>query len=318
MKNAPRRTPTSFRRFVQLGAVLLFIMTSGCGTVRMAYDNSDWILVRYADSYLDLDNEQRQLLRTGMRQRLADHRQYELRHLVDYLDAVAEAIRDGLTAARLNELMECGQALYETTVVNTIPVVTPVLVSLRPGQINHLADRMDQENREYREKYLQDSLEERLAGRADRVVDAVESWTGNLDAGQRQLVAHLSRGWPDVSGDWYAYRVDRQQKFLSLLRQRATLDDVDRFLTEWWLGRAPLDPTLDAKTRRLVDGVQTMVLAVDQGMSREQRRRVLKRVEGLRDDLAALLPKKAPRTARLSPHGLAGLEAPYPGPACAG
>ncbi len=290
-------TPARF--LLRLSLALVIAMTSACSAVRIAYDNSDRMLVRYADGYLDLNDEQKALLRTGLRQRLADHRRHELRALVAYLDAISDAVRDTLSAAEVSQLMECGQGLYETTIVKTLPVLTPVLARLEPRQIDYLSDRMDENNREYRQEYLAGSREERLAARARRVVGAVEFWTGDLRPGQRQLVYHLSQSWPDVIGDWYAYRLDRQRKLLGLLRKPATTDELDDFLTDWWTGRDAGDPDLERKTRQLVQDVQAMIVVIDQSLTPKQRQQVLKRIRKLRDDLASLLPVEAPQTARV-------------------
>ena len=278
----------------RLRLVLLLVVTlsTGCSTVQMAYDNSDRVLLRYADSYLDLNSEQKTLLRAGLRQRLEDHRHRELVNYVAYLDALSNAVRTRLTREKVDELAECAQSLYESTIVNTIPVLTPVLAGLGQHQVDHLSSRLNENNRKYRKTYLEGTVEQRQKARAKRTISFVEYWTGDLNLPQRELVAKVSFSWPDLASEWYEYRRERQEGLLVLLREPASESRLEHYLSAWWVDSAGQPPALQQKTHELMHGVKALVLAVDQSLTPKQREHVLKRIQDLRDELDDLLPKR--------------------------
>ena len=92
--------------------------------------------------------------------------------------------------------------------------------------------------------------------------------------------------------EWYEYRRERQKGLLALLRERASASQLEHYLSAWWVDSAGQPRALQQKTHELMNGVKALVLAVDQSLKPNQRERVLKRIQDLRDELAALLPKR--------------------------
>jgi Family of unknown function (DUF6279) len=55
-----------------------------------------------------------------------------------------------------------------------VPMVTQLMLTLQPSQINHLSDFFDEQNEDYQDKYLPADPQERL----DRATDFVIKWSG--------------------------------------------------------------------------------------------------------------------------------------------
>jgi hypothetical protein len=294
------RFPRQAWRLVAAG--LLAAWLAGCSLVGIAYDNADRWLLGQADAYLALRDDQRQSLRIALRQRLAEHRARELPSFVAFLDRVQRAAADGLDHAEVDGLATELQGLVRATAAGTLPALAAVLASLDDGQVEHLRQRLEEDDERFRKGSVVPAAERRAGRRAKTAVRSLEHWTGDLRADQRARVAELTRAWPDAAAQWYDYRTARTAGLVELLRARPDAGAVQAYLAARWVAHDWRNPGLGESASALRRGVVDLIVAVDGSLSAGQRAAFLERVRGYRDDLADLLP--APRPA------VAGVEVP--------
>ncbi len=265
-------------------------LLSGCSTVKIAYNNTDYLLLRYTDGYLDLTSDQKAYLRERLRERLEEHRRDELVQLVGFLKTFNTYAVDGLSAQEVDVLVAAITPLYRTTVTKTVPVFSRVLASLSDEQIGHLAERMQSANRDYREKYLDIGRAERVSSRTERTIDRIEKWTGALTPDQRSTITEMTKRWPDAALDWYDYRRARQQQLLALLRSRAAANEIEAYLIAWWVDQTGRNPVLERKVDILQEDFKVLVVTVDGSLSGAQRKHFTKRLNRIIDNLEDLIP----------------------------
>lgn len=268
--------------------VVTLALLSACSGLKLAYNNTDFLLLRYADSYLDLNSQQKEFLRAGLIERLDTHRDEELTHVVTLLGSMRSAAADGLTAGKIDALLARIKAIFETTVARTVPMFTPVLADLSDEQIAHLKESLAEKNEETKEEYLQEDLGERLEAKVERVTQRVEHWTGNLTQNQKRLIAGVVELWPDLAPDWFDYRLARQGQLLELLESRAPPEQLEAFLNTWWVARAGQPLQMRRKMEQLREGIKSLLLAVDASMSEKQRAHLLERLDNVGRQLATL------------------------------
>lgn len=272
--------------FVILG--LLLVSLSGCSAVRLAYEQGDWLLARYMDDWLDLDATQEQLLAVELERWMEEHRRYEIPLYLAFLRDFRSAAADGLTRAEIDRLFDTGAAVYRSTATRAAALAAPVLADLSPEQVEHLARRIDENNREYSEKYLRDASAGRLSARAEVGIERLERWTGRLQESQVRLITRMNAGLPDTAEPWSEYRKSQQQELLRLLREGAGTERVQAHLESWWVFRGDQPPALRAAGRRLVEGLREMSVAVDATLDARQRQHLLNKIDDLIDDLEAV------------------------------
>lgn len=286
------------RRFGRLGLpALLAALLVGCSLVGMAYNSADRWLLHQADSYLDLRDGQREQLRSALRQRLAEHRAGELADYVDFLDRVNRAAGDGLDAVEVDTLAGRLQELVRTTFAGTLPAIAGVLATLEPAQVDHLRARLEDDDRGYRKGAVQPTAQTRAERRTKTAVRALEHWTGELTAPQRARVSELTRTWPDLAGEWHAYRTARTSGLIGLLRSRPAAAAIERYLASRWLLQDWRDAGLGSGAAALRRGIVDLIVEVDGSLTATQRAAFLKRVRAYRDDLAGVLPSRRPAIA---------------------
>ncbi len=270
-------------------SILFISITLGaCSAVKLAYNHSDFLLLRYADSYLDLNSEQKEYLRLRLSERLQQHRREELPHLVAFLQSMKRSVADGLSVQEIDELMARIEPIFQTTVAKTIPVFTPVLADLSTDQIAQLEEKMAEKNKQAKDKYLQEDLSERFESRTERITQGVERWTGRVSEDQQRLIIGIVKLWPEIAQDWYDYRLDRQQELLEILEKKGHAEQIEHFLMAWWVEQAGQSPDMKRKMTQLHAGIKTLLLALDASMSEKQRAHLLTRIEDVGADLAVL------------------------------
>ncbi len=273
-----------------LRCICAVALLSGCSTVKIAYNNTDYLLLRYTDGYLDLTSDQKAYLRERLSERLEEHRRDELVQLVGFLKTFNTYAADGLSTQEVDVLVAAITPLYRTTVTKTVPVFSRVLASLSDEQIGHLAEKMQSANRDYREKYLDISRAERVSSRTERTIDRIEKWTGALTPDQRFTVTEMTKRWPDAALDWYKYRRARQQELLELLRSRAAGREIEAYLIAWWVDHTGRNPVLVRKVELLHDDLKALIVTLDGSLSGAQRKHFTKRLNRIIDNLEDLIP----------------------------
>ncbi len=261
--------------------ITLMLTLSACSRLEFAYEYGDWFAARRVASYLDLDRDQRRDVRMDLQAYRDFHRAERLPELVALMDD-AESLLDDPEASRdeLEASFDAGEVLLRAKVEDLIPFAAATLRSLSPAQIAHLEQQLADGRTEY--------AEEIAPAGASRVIERVESWTGDLSAGQRERFAACHGRLPDVADQWLQWRARRDQQFVSLLGGDPSPAEVETFLREWWLdAESRPEPLRRARTdsREVWLDCAHGLLA---GLSDRQRSSIRGRLQGYRDDFSAL------------------------------
>jgi hypothetical protein len=264
----------------------LVLLATACSRTDLLYDNADWLVYRWADRLMDASDAQEDAWRGMFRQAMAEHRRELLPQLVRLLHGVEAGVEQGLTAAELSCWFGVADQVYREHARWAVLPATAVLYDLSPAQAGHLAEELEQRNRQYAEDYLDKDPKRRQSSRVDRYVERVEHWTGDLTTEQLRLVEELAGRLPDSASDWLDYREHKQRQLLGLLREGDDRAALQHFLEAWWVQLAGRTPVLIDKTERIRAGVIDLILTLDGAITQAQRDRVLERLRDLRDDLA--------------------------------
>ncbi|MGY6553360.1 MAG: DUF6279 family lipoprotein [Wenzhouxiangella sp.] len=171
--------------------ILLLLLTalSGCG-VRTAYNNLDWLTVRWVNQQVDLDRDQEAMLRDWLTEQLAWHCQTQL----PLYQAVAEAIRHDLLTNNLNQarLAEHGQSVAElgrTLTERSLPLLIELAASLSDEQVAQVLEAFDERTEEVRVSVEEKSLEELAEERLESMERMLRRFMGRSNRPQRERLA---------------------------------------------------------------------------------------------------------------------------------
>lgn len=286
---SPPRRSRRVRALRRLACVALVSLVTACSVVGALYDRLDLLLGLEARDWLDLDAGQLRDFRHAVRIRIEENRREELPEYIAFLELAATRVESPPDAVTLQADAERLRLLLRGTVRRSLPMIADTLASLHRGQVQHLAEQFAESNAEYAEEYLELSPERFRKNRVQRSRDAIERWTGRLDASQRERVAELVDAVPDGSAAWSAYSQSWQQSLLAELRAGADSKRLQALMEQWWTTDAAMDPAYVAQLEENRHIIAVSVAGLLPTLTQRQRARAAGEFRGLAADLRELL-----------------------------
>ena len=207
----------------------LGLLVSACSKAGLAYRNLDWVISWRVDQYLDLDSQQKTWFKPKLQEHLTWHCSTELPRYVDWLQRTEQLVQAPEPDARQMEaqMIEAEQA-FNAIVQQTNPTTVALLAGLRPEQVERLYARMEKDNREDRQKFLEPPLETQISERAERLEKRLKPWFGNLNETQKARIAQWASERRDQNRLWLENRARWQGEFRRVLDDRDAEDFAQR------------------------------------------------------------------------------------------
>lgn len=264
--------------FAALAALL-----SGCmSMVGLGYGHAETVAAWKADQYFDLDAEQERQFSDRFAALYAWHRYEELPEYVGFLGTAGYRLERGLKPADIEWFTEGLKARYRRVVQRAAGDAADLLATLTPGQIEHLKQRWQSDNRKFAADHKVDGTpEERRQARAKRLVNQVKNWAGSLTGEQERRISALAHALPDTERMRHEDRMRRQREFAQLLDARtgdraAFRAKLASWLADWERGR---DPTYARLSETSWQQRMELYVAVWRLLTPEQRTNVAERLQ---------------------------------------
>lgn len=270
--------------YCMLSAMLL----TGCSSNQLLYRNADWLLTRWVGGMLDASSAQREDWQVLMERVMADHRRDLAPRLVVLLSTLASNAERGFSADELTCWAEQMHSVYRAHAARAVVPASIILSEISPGQVEHLAAQLEEQNAEFRDRYLDPDLRQRTQARTERYLERITYFTGELSAAQIELVENNVSAIRDVTPAWLAYREAQQARLLELLRGRADRSRLQTFLTAWWVQSAGRPAALVDQMDNARTAIVAMLLELQQTLTSKQARHLVDELRDLRDDLRAV------------------------------
>jgi hypothetical protein len=117
--------------------VLLFLLLSpaACSRVSLGYNNAEFFIERYADSYLSLDSAQMAAWQPAVKEVLAHHRREELPYLAAFFDAAYQNTKSHFDAPAVECLLDAFEEIYRRHFRIIAALAAPFARILFPGRV---------------------------------------------------------------------------------------------------------------------------------------------------------------------------------------
>ncbi|MCE9640448.1 MAG: DUF6279 family lipoprotein, partial [Betaproteobacteria bacterium] len=169
------------RRYLIILLALLAILIAGCTALRVGYPQADVILGWRANTYFDLDADQRRDFSARLDRMLAWHRYEQLPEDASFLNAAKSKAEHGLTRDDIAWFVEGFKLRYRTIVNRGANDAAEILATLTPEQIAATQKQFEKDNRKFAsENEIDGTLDERRHVRLKKMIGQIEDWTGNL------------------------------------------------------------------------------------------------------------------------------------------
>ena len=293
--------PRPWRRSSIIAALvvaLVAVALAGCSLVQLGYGQLDALLFRWLDGYVEFDDAQSLRARSALDEALAWHRRTQLPDYAQLLARAEAEVGADTTPARMCEWSDEIRGRLDPILQHLAPAITDVALTLSPAQLAGIEKRFAETNDEFRDRYLQRSLQRRERATVKREIEQAEMLYGKLDEAQRALVVESVRSSPYSAEVVDAERRNRQRDTVAFLRRlresQPARDDalaqVRTFLRT--VDHSPRD-AYRAYVARYVAHNCELASALHNSTSAAQRGEAAKRLAGYRGDVRALVGEGA-------------------------
>jgi len=277
--------------------IAVLILLGGCSMVRLGYDQADFVARWWLDRHLDLNAEQTRWIKPELQMFHAWHRQTQLPNYADIVATVARQSQADITPEQTCDTIDEATEQLDTLLNRAVPLLAGLARQLEPAQLRHLKRHFAEEDREWREKWLEGSAEQRLRRRADDWQERAEVYYGRLNREQKDFIlrAVQSSSWqPQIS---WERRMMRQQAILVTLEkiqtqkllQAATEEEITGLIDR---SMRPSDTRFFSMQQRLQKEACVNLAGLHNLTNTEQRARAHKKLLTYERDFKQLMAKR--------------------------
>lgn len=277
--------------------VATLALLGGCSALQLGYDQAEPVLRWWIDRQLDLNASQSRWLKEELRQFHGWHRQTELPAYADLAAVLARQSAGEVSAAQVCENIDSTAARLDRLLRQAVPLLAGLARQLDAAQLLHLRGRFADEDRTWRDKWLDLPNDKRMRQRIDDWIDRAESYYGRLNREQREFIrTAVQRSSWDPQLSWER-RQTRQQQILATLekitRQRLTQSEAEAEI-QWLMERSlqPEDPRMAAMQRALQQEACANLAGLHHLSSVDQRGRAREKLATYEKDFRQLAVKR--------------------------
>lgn len=283
----------SFSKIRILALVLsCTFLLSGC-TVKFVYNQLDWVIPWYFNNYLDLKDEQRDMLKEIVDRQLAWHRENELPRYAQFLNESAIYVEDGFTKEELLSQNEKMQGIWDDLIEHILPDAVMLMSTLSEDQLEHLYEKLDDNMEEYIDDYIEVGDEKVRKRHAKDTKRVFKFLVGSVNDEQKDIIKHWAENeYVSMEQEFLEYQKRWQAKYRLALAQRSN----KAFLTEEFeiLFKEPESlwgPGYQEKVDRNTEVSQNLFIKLDQKLTQNQREKLLSKLNAYSQDFIELSRK---------------------------
>lgn len=203
--------------------LLLLLGVTACST-KMAYNFLDWAIEWKVQRLVKLHGEQKVLTKKAIRYFHVWHRTTQLPQYADYLQQLQARLNgEPISAKEIHAETDKIQLLVDQSIERVLPDAVEVLSMLSDKQTEELLGRVAEEREEYRDDYVDLSVEKRQKKYYKEFLKHAQDWLGPLSKDQKhhiktwsqtlepfeQLNLQQQKIWEEQLGEILAQRQDK-------------------------------------------------------------------------------------------------------------
>ena len=274
------------------------VILTGCSATRLGYNKLPEIASWWLDSYIDFTDSQGPQAKVALQKLQAWHRKEELPAIAELLVQAQTLAPQNFTPEQACKVWESAQVRIESLIQESSRLAAPVVSQLSAKQLKHLEKEWASRNEDWKKNWLQGTPDTRVKKRVDLAAERFNSFYGDLNAEQRQLLKQqfLQSAWTPEWG--YQQRVKRQQEQLTALQAMSSeitkpampLAQVEKALEALMLQSVRPRDTSDLSKQLLLEQQACQNLAqLHNTMSPAQRLKAQRKLKDYETDVRELM-----------------------------
>ena len=274
------------------------VILTGCSAVRLGYNKLPEIASWWLDSYIDFSDTQGPQAKVALQKLQAWHRKEELPAIAELLVQAQTLAPQNITPEQACKIWEGAQVRIESFIQESSRLAAPVVTQLSAKQFKHLEKEWASRNEDWKKQWLQGTPDSRIKKRVDLAAERFNSFYGDLNLEQRQVLKQqfLQSTWvPEAS---YQRRLKRQEEQLIALQAMSSeitkpampLPQVEKALQSLILQSVrPKDATDLSKQLQLEQQACQNLAQLHNTMSPAQRLKAQRKLKDYETDVRELM-----------------------------
>ena len=274
------------------------LILTGCSAVRLGYNKLPEIASWWLDSYIDFSDTQGPQAKVALQKLQAWHRKEELPAIAELLVQAQTLAPQNITPEQACKIWEGAQVRIESFIQESSRLAAPVVSQLSAKQFKHLEKEWASRNEDWKKQWLQGTPDSRIKKRVDLAAERFNSFYGDLNLEQRQVLKQqfLQSTWvPEAS---YQRRLKRQEEQLIALQAMSSeitkpampLPQVEKALQSLILQSVrPKDATDLSKQLQLEQQACQNLAQLHNTMSPAQRLKAQRKLKDYETDVRELM-----------------------------
>lgn len=283
--------------------LLVAISVAGCSMVATGYNNADWYLRYKINNYTSFNTAQKEKIQREVGVFMNWHRRDMLPEYIRFLKKIDQTLQNGsMEKEQISVLSNELRGLYRMTLRPTIEPTAHILANLNKPQLQEFEQTLKEENEKLQEESLQGNRDEQLNRRAEKTIDFIEDFTGNLSDEQEEKITLMSRQLPFATPAFMQNRENNQGKLIKLINNNEGTEKIASFIGLWI---STPENTRTPDQQKIINDLQNaangMIANIYTILTPQQKQRLRSKIQGYMADLGTLVKPSQVAAARSVP-----------------
>ncbi|MEK9825511.1 MAG: DUF6279 family lipoprotein [Methylotenera sp.] len=169
--------------------ILLALTLGACSLIKTIYSNAPEAVHWWLDGYFDFTQAQNARLKPALHKLHEWHRQTQLPLYIKHLQQMQDNIRqEKIDAQVVCTTISTIQDHLQTIQFEAIPMIVEIAPSLTDKQLAYFEKKLHKREQNWQSEWLQDSEEEQLEARLEKMIDYSEKLYGRLHKPQKSML----------------------------------------------------------------------------------------------------------------------------------
>lgn len=254
----------------------------------------DWLVYWYIDDYIELTDQQEDVVDAKLTSWLAWHKRSEIPKYIAHLNELSKDIKyQQLSLTRMDYHQQKSAAHWLRLKAHIIPDLVEMAPMLSKEQVASMfneIDKLNKEEVEEREERLAKSPEKQKKESIKRNKKNLQRWLGKLSTEQEKLIENMYGEYHSTGELWLQYKIKYQAE-LKVLFDGEGRGDVFKLKLEALLMTPEIYRSELLNQKNVENGniYKTFLLAIDALSTEKQRLHLLEEITDFSEDFSDLL-----------------------------
>lgn len=205
--------------------LLVGISLSGCGT-KFVYNNADWIAIRFVEEFVELNDNQQEMISFAIEDVSVWHRHEEIPAYIAELNQILLISPSTFTEAQFISHEARWRQFSSQLLDRFYPVVTLLIASMSDAQVEQFMNALRVRHVQFKHQRESEDEVELIARYKNRISENLEDWLGPLTPLQLEVIDAWASDLQGTTPLWFEYQTQLRVELIRLFSHRHNPDKL--------------------------------------------------------------------------------------------